>query len=124
MLDWIEWVGFAGTGLTLAAWGMKGPVALRVTGLASSVAFLSYGLLSGSLPVVVTEMLLMPLNGWRLHQHLRDTRRGGVDLSEIEDLLRRHPEALDDLRALARRRKPAPGQTLPTGARPARLVTD
>lgn len=77
MPDWIEWIGFMGTGLTLAAWGMRGAVALRVTGLASSVAFLSYGLLSGSLPVVVTELLLFPLNGFRLWQHLRESRPPG-----------------------------------------------
>lgn len=59
---------------------MRGAVALRVTGLASSVAFLSYGLLSGSLPVVVTELLLFALNGFRLWQHLRDLRRGGAEL--------------------------------------------
>lgn len=102
MPDWIECVGFAGTGLTLAAWGMKGPVALRVTGLASSVAFLGYGLLSDSLPVVVTEMLLMPLNAWRLHQHLREGRRDG---GALEELAQADPDELQEMLAQLRRRR-------------------
>ncbi len=75
MPDWIECIGFLGTGLTLGAWGMKGAVALRLMGLASSVAFFTYGMLLGSLPVMATELLLFPLNGFRLWQHLRETAR-------------------------------------------------
>lgn len=103
MPDWIEWIGFTGTGLTLAAWGMKGPVALRVTGLGSSLAFLCYGLLSGSLPVILTELLLIPLNGWRLSQHLR-ARPEGSPSHALEELARRDPQAARDLITAARRR--------------------
>lgn len=74
MSDWIEIIGFAGTGLTLAAWGMRDATHLRVAGMASSVAFLAYGLLSESWPVVATEAVLLPLNGFRLWQ-LRAERR-------------------------------------------------
>lgn len=74
MPDWIEWIGFMGTGLTLAARGICGAVALRVTGPASGAAFLSCGLLSGSPPVMVTELLLFPPNGFRLWEPLRESR--------------------------------------------------
>lgn len=73
-MDWIEIVGFVGTGLTFAAWGMRGAVALRAFGIASSVAFLSFGLLSETWPVVATELVLLPLNAFRLWQLLAERR--------------------------------------------------
>lgn len=70
-MDWVEIIGFCGTALTFAAWGMKDAVTLRAFGIASSLAFLSFGLLSEAWPVVATELLLLPLNGLRLWQLLR-----------------------------------------------------
>ena len=98
MSDWIEMIGFAGTGLTLAAWGMRDATHLRVAGMASSVAFLAYGLLTESWPVVATEAVLLPLNGFRLWQ-LRAERR---------TVLRAETEAAAEARA----RTAAPGPRL------------
>jgi hypothetical protein len=86
-MDWIEAVGFCGTGLTLASWAMGSALHLRVVGLASSVAFLAYGLLTQSWPVVATELMLMPLNGWRLWQLLRRRRAVGEDAEGLDWLL-------------------------------------
>lgn len=77
-MDWVEIVGFVGTGLTFAAWGMRGAVALRTFGIASSVAFLSFGLLSETWPVVATELVLLPLNSFRLWQLLAERRSLGA----------------------------------------------
>lgn len=82
MPDWIEIIGFAGTGLTLAAWGMKCSTHLRIAGIASSVAFLVYGLLTQAWPIIATEVVLLPLNAFRLWQLLalrRAARRGSED---------------------------------------------
>lgn len=81
MLNWIEIIGFAGTGLTLAAWAMKCSTHLRIAGIASSVAFLLYGLLTQTWPVVVTEAVLLPLNAFRLWELLAMQRaaRSGSD---------------------------------------------
>lgn len=82
-MDWVELVGFAGTGLTFAAWAMKGAIPLRVFGIASSVAFLTFGVLSQTWPVVVTELVLLPLNGLRLAQ-LLGSRRPSGDCRSLE----------------------------------------
>ncbi len=94
MLNWIEIIGFAGTGLTLAAWAMKCSTHLRIAGIASSVAFLLYGLLTQTWPVVATEAVLLPLNAFRLWQLIVMQRaaRGGSD-EEWEWLLAHGKEA-------------------------------
>lgn len=86
-MDWIEVVGFCGTGLTLGAWSMRSSLWLRSMGLASSVAFLSYGALAGSLPVVATELVLLPLNAWRLWQLLLVRRLVRVQGPSLDWLL-------------------------------------
>ncbi len=84
-------VGFAGTGLTFAAWAMKGAVPLRLFGIASSVAFLSYGALLGSWPVMVTEMVLLPLNALRLWQLLQARRSAGRPVRAVAPSPRHAP---------------------------------
>jgi CRP/FNR family transcriptional regulator, cyclic AMP receptor protein len=71
MLDPVELVGYAGTTLTITAYAMRDSVRLRLAGIGSSVAFLAYGVLSGSWPVVATELILLPLNSYRLFELLR-----------------------------------------------------
>lgn len=61
-------LGWAAAGLVLLSFSLKTMVALRVAAIASNVAFFSYGLMAGLVPVVVLHGLLMPLNLWRLHQ--------------------------------------------------------
>ena len=72
--DWIEAIGYAGTGFTILAYGAKRLVPLRIAAILSSVAFLAYGLLAGSYPLVLMEAILLPINGYRLYE-LRVTRR-------------------------------------------------
>lgn len=73
--EWIELVGYAGTGFTVVAYGMKRIVPLRIAGILSSVAFLSYGLLMQSYPLVLMEVLLLPINAYRLYEILLERRR-------------------------------------------------
>src|SRR5690606_20997546 len=46
-------------------------VPLRAVGIAANVAFISYGILFGSLPTVVLHAILLPLNAYRLIELLR-----------------------------------------------------
>jgi len=73
--EWIELVGYAGTGFTVVAYGMKRIVPLRIAGILSSVAFLSYGMLMQSYPLVLMEVLLLPINAYRLYEILVERRR-------------------------------------------------
>lgn len=76
----VELIGYCGTGLTVIAYAMKTSIRLRVAGILSSVAFLVYGYMTGSYPVMVMEMILLPLNALRLAEMVRLVRavpRGG-----------------------------------------------
>lgn len=66
MLDPVELVGYAGTAFTITAYAMKSSIWLRLAGIASSLAFLTYGALIASYPVMVMELIILPLNIVRL----------------------------------------------------------
>jgi hypothetical protein len=63
-----EWLGWAASALVLATFCMQGMVALRITALASNVAFIAYGASAGIDPVLMLHVVLLPLNAWRLAQ--------------------------------------------------------
>ncbi|HMA56095.1 MAG TPA: cyclic nucleotide-binding domain-containing protein [Pseudolabrys sp.] len=46
-------------------------IPLRMVGIASNVAFVTYGILFGSIPTVVLHTVLLPLNIYRLYEMLR-----------------------------------------------------
>jgi hypothetical protein len=72
--NWIEAVGYAGTGFTILGYGMRNLIPLRIAGILSSLAFLTYGMLTHSYPLVLMEVLLLPINTYRLLE-LRTNRR-------------------------------------------------
>lgn len=68
----VDLIGYAGALLTVATYAMRGPVALRVTGILSSLAFFLYGYMTDSRPVMLMETILLMLNVWRLAEMLRE----------------------------------------------------
>jgi hypothetical protein len=64
-------VGFVAAGLTVATLSMRTMVPLRATGIGANVAFITYGLMFGSLPTVVLHAILFPLNVYRLAEMLK-----------------------------------------------------
>lgn len=74
-LNWVEAIGYAGTGLTVLAYGMRTLIPLRIAGILSSLAFLTYGLLTQSYPLVLMEAILLPINLYRLLELRTDQHR-------------------------------------------------
>jgi CRP/FNR family cyclic AMP-dependent transcriptional regulator len=98
MMWWVEAIGYAGTSLTVLAWSMKTSMRLRIAGILSSAAFLLYGYLTQSYPVMIMEMILMPLNIMRLIEMMRlvsavssalGNQGSGADLSWLTPHMRR-----------------------------------
>jgi len=104
LTNWVEGVGYLGTAFTIATYAMKTMVPLRIAGILSSIAFISYGTLTGSFPVVVTEAILLPLNMLRLHQMLQLVRK--VERAAVGDL------SLDWLKPYTDRRSVRAGEIL------------
>ncbi|UVK37856.1 YgjV family protein [Mesorhizobium sp. AR10] len=66
MAAWIEAIGFLGSFFTVLTYSMKQMFWLRVAALMSCLAFMAYGTLIGSLPLILMELMLLPINAWRL----------------------------------------------------------
>ena len=73
-MDWIEGIGYLGTALTVSATAMSTMIPLRIISLCASCAVITYGILIGSMPVVLTELIQMPFNAYRLWQMMRLVR--------------------------------------------------
>jgi hypothetical protein len=61
-------VGFLAAGLVIAAFCMKDILHLRMVAVASNVAFLTYGVALGLMPVWLLHLVLLPVNVVRLWQ--------------------------------------------------------
>lgn len=70
-------LGYAASTLVLATFCMRQMLALRLTAIASNLAFMAYGLLAGLDPVLLLHVMLLPLNAWRLAQERLHAGRGG-----------------------------------------------
>jgi hypothetical protein len=66
-------MGYPASALVLAAFGMKDMVNLRIVAICSNFAFITYALLLSLTPTLILHVVLLPLNGWRLAQALRDS---------------------------------------------------
>lgn len=63
-----ESIGYVASMLVLAAFCVRGMLALRVLAIASNVAFIAYAAVAGLQPVLLLHAVLLPLNAWRLYE--------------------------------------------------------
>ena len=77
--EWIEAIGYAGTAATVATYSMRTIIPLRIAGILSSVFFITYALSAGIWPMLVTELIILPINCVRLYQVLRPTPAAPID---------------------------------------------
>lgn len=68
MPDVTELLGYAASGLVLAAFSVRSLTLLRSVAIASNLLFIAYAALADLPPVLILHGLLLPLNGMRLHQ--------------------------------------------------------
>lgn len=97
-------IGFVAIGFVIASLSMRTMVPLRVVGIASNISFISYGLMIGSLPVVILHALLFPLNIYRLHEML-------CLLKKVKQAVR-GDLSMDWLKPFMNKRAVAAGETL------------
>jgi hypothetical protein len=76
-------VGYLASTLVLLTFYMKDMASLRVVGLCSNIAFLTYGAGLDLLPVAVLHAALIPINVWRLVNILRERRSAAPSGSAI-----------------------------------------
>lgn len=100
----IELIGYAGVALTVATYAVTTMIPLRILGVCAGCVLLVYAIFTNDIPQLVMELILIPLNGYRLLEMIRLTRR--VKAAVSSDL------SMDWLRPFARRQRCAEGATL------------
>src|SRR6266478_1330317 len=68
-------IGYLACALVFATFYMTAMLPLRLTAIASNVAFIAYGYLGGMTPILLLHMSLLSLNVWRLCQTMRVANR-------------------------------------------------
>lgn len=66
MTFWIEAVGFVASGFAVLTYWMRDMFALRAAAVLSCVFFIAYGTMIDSWPLLVMEIILLPINAFRL----------------------------------------------------------
>jgi hypothetical protein len=99
-LDAVELVGYAASALIVVSLAMRSVVRLRAISFVGSVTFVVYGVLIGSVPIVLTNGAIAVLNVWFLRVELGGRRDLGAsvippDSPFLADFIRFHR---DDIR--------------------------
>jgi len=97
--DTTELIGYLASVLVVISLAMTSVIRLRTISLAGSVAFVVYGVLLGSVPIMVTNFAVAGLNIWFLRAEIGGKRHLGAtpiahDAPFLVDFLRYH---LDDI---------------------------
>jgi hypothetical protein len=102
-LHYVTVIGFIASGLVIATLSMRTMIPLRIVGLLSNVAFVTYGLLFGSMPTVMLHSILFPLNIYRLREMLnlisrvKAASKGDMSLDWIKPFMRKRAIAAGEI---------------------------
>ena len=92
---WIELAGYTASVLVFLAFYMKTMIPLRIVGIASNLAFITYALGAQLYPVLILHTILLPLNGLRLAQmralirKVREDSQGDLSMEWLIPFMRR-----------------------------------
>lgn len=99
--DWQELIGYLGSALVVTSLSMTSVVRLRMISLAGSAAFIAYGVLIGSVPILITNVSIACLNVWFLSRELGGRRDLGAvvvpaDSPFLADFLANHSDEISE----------------------------
>ena len=103
-MTWLEALGWLGAGLAIAGSAMKTIIPLRCIGIITNVVSLTYASLMGLYPSMTVNLILLPLNAYRLYQMLCLIRK--VKHASKSDL------SMEWLKPFMTRRKTKTGEVL------------
>jgi CRP/FNR family transcriptional regulator, cyclic AMP receptor protein len=110
-VNWIELSGYLASALVFLTFYMKTMIPLRLIGIVSNLAFMTYGFGGRLYPVLILHAILLPLNCLRLLQmrslirKVRAASQGDLSMEWLVPMMRRRQCAKGD--ALFRRGDPA-----------------
>ncbi|MBQ0822302.1 hypothetical protein KBI52_19110 [Microvirga sp. HBU67558] len=74
IVGWIDLMGYAASGLTLATFAQRTMLPMRVMAIGANVCFIGYGAMGPFIPVLALHVILLPVNVLRLRALLRPAR--------------------------------------------------
>ena len=82
-------IGYLASALVLGTFGMRTMMPLRIVALGSNIALIAYGALEQLDLVLIIQLVLLPLNVWRLVEIMRLARslRGAISEATVFDAL-------------------------------------
>ena len=80
-----EMIGYAASALVVVSLAMTSVVRLRAISLVGSVAFVVYGMLISSVPIMITNVAIAALNVWFLRGELGGKRNLGALVVPVDD---------------------------------------
>jgi hypothetical protein len=84
-MTFVEGIGYTAAALGIAMIAMQTMIPLRITGIAHNIGQIAFGLITGTYPMVIQHVVLLPLNGFRLVQMFKLIKQvkaaSGGDLS-------------------------------------------
>jgi hypothetical protein len=102
-MNYVTVIGFIAAGLVIATLSMRTMIPLRVIGIASNFAFLTYGFLFGSYPTMVLHAILLPLNVYRLREMLnlikqvKAASQGGITMDWLKPFMNKRAIKAGDI---------------------------
>lgn len=73
--DWFLYVGYAAVVASIITSYMKTMIPLRVLSMVCNALFITYALASHVYPTLFLNLILLPINGWRLWEMMELTRK-------------------------------------------------
>ncbi len=110
-INWFELTGYLASALVFLTFYMKTMIPLRVVGVISNVAFMTYGFEGRLYPILILHAILLPLNCLRLVQmralirKVHAASRGDLSMEWLVPMMRRRQCAKGEV--LFRRGDPA-----------------
>ena len=80
-----ELIGYVASALVVVSLAMTSVVRLRAISLIGSIAFVAYGAMIGSVPIMVTNVAIAGLNLWFLRRELGGKRNLGALVVPVDD---------------------------------------
>jgi CRP/FNR family cyclic AMP-dependent transcriptional regulator len=90
----VEITGYVASALVLATFWMRTMIPLRLVALGSNIAFITYGIVGGLVPIWVLHSILLPVNLYRavemtrLLQRVRRAARGDLSLDWLKPYMK------------------------------------
>jgi CRP/FNR family transcriptional regulator, cyclic AMP receptor protein len=74
-MEWPVWFGYAAVATSVVTCAMRTMVPLRILSMVCNSCFIIYGIFGAVYPTLFLNLLLLPLNAWRLREMLELTRK-------------------------------------------------